>query len=77
MNFCVDRLVTEYLSSAQSNQCFLAGSSFDLFQRLLMANCEAEAQRKRGKSGHLRQKKQSKILETDEGNVWQISQFCS
>lgn len=32
--------LTEYFSSAQSNQCFLSASYFDLCQRFLMANCE-------------------------------------
>lgn len=37
--------VTEYFSSAQSNQCDLCDSNFDLCQRLLMANCRTESGR--------------------------------
>ena len=36
-------MLTEYFSSAQSNQCVLWGSCFDRFKRLLMANCKSES----------------------------------
>lgn len=45
--------VTGYSSSAQSNQCFLSASCFDLRQRFLMANCrnqEAKSEKKTKKT---------------------------
>lgn len=44
--------VTEYFSSAQSNQCFLWGSFFDLCQRFLMANCKTKSKTRERKSWH-------------------------
>lgn len=73
--FLRGRLVTEYLPSAQSNQCFLAGSSFDFCQRLLMANCEGEVRRKRGKSGHLRQKNTRGFLKPMEETCGRFHSF--